>query len=201
MTLDRAIVNPTPMKRTIERELAAHRAVAEALCGMDTSPLEAAARAMRKTLSDGGRILVCGNGGSAADAQHFAAELVGRYRRERPACAAIALTTDTSILTAVGNDYGFAEIFARQVQALARKGDVVVALSTSGNSENVSRALAAGRAAGATTIAFSGKNPGRMDEHADLIIRAPSDETPRIQEAHITLLHLLSELVESELPA
>jgi D-sedoheptulose 7-phosphate isomerase len=150
-------------------------------------------------LRAGGKVLVFGNGGSAADAQHFAAELVGRYRRERRAWPAVALTTDTSALTAIGNDYGFDEVFARQVRALADSGDVVLGLSTSGNSENVVRALAAAREVGAYRIGLGGKDGGRMAAACELALIVPSIDTARIQEAHITILHVLCDLIENAL--
>lgn len=147
----------------------------------------------------GGKLLLCGNGGSAADAQHVAAELVGRFALERDPLSAIALTTDTSILTAVGNDWDFKDVFARQVRALARAGDVVVGISTSGRSPNVVRALEAARQRGARTLAFLGKNGGPIAELSDFTFRAPHAETPRIQELHLLAWHGICELVESAL--
>ena len=161
----------------------------------------AAAAAMVAALRAGGKILVCGNGGSASDAQHFAAELVGRFERERPALAAIALTTDTSILTAVANDYAYAKIFARQVEALGREGDVLVGISTSGGSENVLEAFAAARMHGLTTIALTGRDGGVVGASADVHVNVPSPSTARAQEVHRTLLHAICELVERELYA
>jgi D-sedoheptulose 7-phosphate isomerase len=149
----------------------------------------------------GGKLLIMGNGGSAADAQHFAAEMVGRYRRERRALPAIALTVDPSAVTAIANDYGYEEVFARQVRAHARRGDVVFGISTSGNSENICRAFAAARDAGATTVALGGGTGGRMKGLADLSILAPTAVTPRIQECHITIIHILCDLVEEDLAA
>ena len=145
------------------------------------------------------RILFFGNGGSAADAQHVAAELVGRFARERDPWAAIALTTDTSILTAVGNDWEFAEIFARQVRALGRPGDVVVGISTSGRSPNVLRGLDAGRVLGAVTVGFTGSAGGDMRDHSDVCFCAPAESTPRIQELHLLAWHAICEIVETEL--
>jgi D-sedoheptulose 7-phosphate isomerase len=155
------------------------------------------ARAIHRALQAGGKILLCGNGGSAADAQHLAAELAGRLRRERRGLPAIALTVNASVLTAVSNDYGYDMVFARQVEALGRPGDVLVGISTSGSSPNVVRALERGRAEGLTTVGFMGRNDGAMQEHCDLIVRAPSDDTQRIQEIHITVGHAVCELVES----
>jgi D-sedoheptulose 7-phosphate isomerase len=147
--------------------------------------------------SNGGRLLVCGNGGSAADAQHIVAELVGRFLAERPGYAAVALTTDTSILTAVGNDYGFDRIFARQVEALGRPGDVLLVLSTSGNSANCVEAVAAARAGGLRAHGFLGGDGGRLLPLLDGALVAPSDCTPHIQEVHITMGHLLCQLAEA----
>jgi D-sedoheptulose 7-phosphate isomerase len=186
------------MREVIRGSLDAHRQVAEALAACAPA-LEDAARAVVAALQSGGKLLAMGNGGSAADAQHLVAELVGRYRADRRPYPALALTTDPSIVTALGNDYGFEEIFARQVRAHVRPGDVVVALSTSGNSENVRRGLLAARERGAATIALLGASGGRMGGLADVELRVPSEDTPRIQEAHITLLHVLCELIEREL--
>ncbi len=142
-------------------------------------------------LGRGNRIFFFGNGGSAADAQHLAAELVGRFVSERRPLPALALTTDTSILTSIGNDYGFDQIFMRQIQGLGRPGDVAIGLSTSGNSANVLRAIDAARAGGMVTVALTGRSGGRLAEQADFCLRVPSDDTARIQESHITIGHLL----------
>jgi D-sedoheptulose 7-phosphate isomerase len=153
------------------------------------------ARRLAQTLADGGSIFICGNGGSASQAQHFAAEFVGRFLLERPALPAVALTTDTSILTAIGNDYGFEDIFARQVQALMKPGDVLWGLSTSGRSPNVLKALAAARAAGGLTLFMCG--PQAPEGLApDMLLTAPAPETPRIQELHLLYGHTLCQLVE-----
>ncbi|MBE3099693.1 MAG: D-sedoheptulose 7-phosphate isomerase [Planctomycetes bacterium] len=148
-------------------------------------------------LADGGKILVCGNGGSAADAQHFAAELVGRFTRERCGLSAIALTTDTSILTAISNDYGYDRVFARQVEAHGRPGDVLVGISTSGGSPNVLAALATARAAGMTTVALTGRDGGAIGAAADIHVNVPSPSAARAQEVHRTILHVICELVEA----
>lgn len=150
-------------------------------------------------LKAGGKILVMGNGGSAADAQHFAAELVGRFLRERRALAAISLTTDTSILTALGNDYGFDMVFARQIEALARSGDIVIAISTSGNSPNLLLAIDKARELGCTTIGLLGRDGGKTAACVDLPLIVPANETPRIQEMHALVVHILCDLVEREL--
>lgn len=148
---------------------------------------------------NGGKVIFCGNGGSAADAQHLAAELVGRFKLERRALPAIALNTNTSILTALGNDYGYETVFSRQVEALANKNDIVIGLSTSGNSPNIIKAIEAAKARGAKTIGLTGGKGGSLAKMTDLAIVVPSDNTPRIQEAHITIGHIVCELVEREL--
>jgi D-sedoheptulose 7-phosphate isomerase len=164
-------------------------------------PAAAAAGAMIKALRAGGRVLACGNGGSAADAQHFAAELVGRFERERAAMAAIALTTDTSILTALANDYDFTMVFARQVEALGRPGDVVLGISTSGGSANVLAAFEAAKAGGLTTVALTGRDGGDVGKAADIHVNVPAASTARVQEVHRTLLHAVCALIEQELYA
>ena len=148
-------------------------------------------------LRNGRKLLFCGNGGSAADAQHWAGELVSRFYYDRPGLAAIALTTDSSILTAIGNDYGYDYTFARQVEALGQQGDVLVAISTSGNSPNVLRAADAAHARGMQVIAFTGRSGGKLGAVADSCFRMPSDETPRIQEGHEFVGHLLCALIEA----
>jgi D-sedoheptulose 7-phosphate isomerase len=158
--------------------------------------LEAIAKAMCSTLQTGGKILWCGNGGSAADSQHLAAEIVGRYRRERRGLPSIALTTDTSILTSVGNDYGFEAVFSRQVEALGAEGDILVGISTSGNSRNVLAALETARALGLVTIAFTGAGGGRMAPLADHLFAVDSRETARVQEAHILAGHMICDWIE-----
>lgn len=154
------------------------------------------ADAVTQAIRSGGKLLIAGNGGSAGDAQHIAAEFTGRMLYDRAPLAAMALHVDTSAMSAIGNDYGFVHVFERQVQALARPGDVVLGLSTSGRSENVLRALAAGRATGLVTIGFTGASGGMMAAHADMLLRAPSDLTPIIQQIHMVAGHLLCALVE-----
>jgi len=148
------------------------------------------------TMRVGGKLLIAGNGGSAGDAQHIAAEFTGRMLYDRAPLSAMALHVDTSALTAVGNDYGFAHVFERQVQALGRPGDVILGLSTSGRSDNVLRALAAGRALGMVTMGFTGESGGLMASQTDLLLRAPSNFTPIIQQIHMVAGHLLCALVE-----
>jgi len=158
--------------------------------------LESIARAMSETLRRGGKIFWCGNGGSAAESQHLAAELVGRFRRERRALPSIALTTNTSTLTAIANDYSYEAVFSRQVEALGASGDLIVGLSTSGNSQNVLAALIAGRRDGLRTVAFTGAGGGKMAEHADHLFAVDSRNTARIQEAHILAGHMLCDWIE-----
>lgn len=161
-----------------------------------------AARRLAATLEAGGRILVCGNGGSASDAQHFAAEFTNRFERERPPLAAIALTTDTSALTAIGNDYSFDQVFSKQVQALAEPGDALVGISTSGGSPNVCKAVEAAHAADAWVLALTGRNGGALAKalrEDDLELRVPAERTAHIQEVHIVLLHCLCDLVDEQL--
>lgn len=167
-----------------------------------TRPIADAVHALVGCITAGGKILICGNGGSAADAQHFAAEFVGRFERERPPLAAIALTTDSSILTAVGNDYDFNQIFVKQVQALGSPGDVLIAISTSGNSANVLAAVAAAKAKEMTVVALTGRGGGRMREalaETDVHICVPHDRTARIQEVHLLTIHCLCDAVDLQL--
>jgi len=162
----------------------------------DPRPVVDAVVAVRAALGAGGKLLIFGNGGSAADAQHAAAELVGRFARERRGLAAVALTSDSSIVTSVANDYGYDRIFARQIEALGRPGDVALGISTSGASANVVAALEAARRGGLKTIALTGRDGGAVGRQADIHINVPSESTPRIQEVHRTLLHVLCDLVE-----
>jgi D-sedoheptulose 7-phosphate isomerase len=161
--------------------------------------IETVARLCAKALRDGNKLLLAGNGGSAADAQHLAAELVSRFYFDRPGLAAVALTTDTSALTAIGNDYGFERLFARQVDALGRKGDVFIGLSTSGNSPNILKALDEARLKGLVTVGLTGQGGGRMAALCDHCLRMPSSETPRIQEGHIVVGHTVCALIEREM--
>lgn len=147
-------------------------------------------------LKKGGKILICGNGGSASDSQHFAAELVGRFKKERKAIAALALTTDTSIITSISNDYSFKHIFSRQVEALGKKGDTLIAISTSGNSENILEALKTAKKLKIKTVGFLGKDGGEAKKLADIYFVVGSNDTARIQEVHITAIHAVSEIIE-----
>jgi len=147
-------------------------------------------------IEKGNKILICGNGGSAADSQHFAAELIGRYQLERMSFPAIALTTDSSIITAVGNDYGFDLIFSRQCESLVKKNDIVIAISTSGNSLNVIKAIQASKKKGAITVGLLGGNGGDLQKMVDIAVIVPSKSTPRIQEVHRIIIHVICEFVE-----
>ncbi len=158
--------------------------------------VKAIADAIAQALRNGNKLLLIGNGGSAADAQHIAAEIVGRYKLERPAWAAIALTTDTSALTAIGNDYGIEQIFARQVQGLARPGDVLIALTTSGRSPNILAALHVARGISVTTVGFTGAKGESMRPLCDHLLVAPSDDTPVIQQIHMVAAHAICDDVE-----
>jgi D-sedoheptulose 7-phosphate isomerase len=158
--------------------------------------LERIALAMVEALGTGKKILWCGNGGSAADSQHLSSEIVGRFRRDRRGLPSVALTTDTSVLTAVANDYGYEAVFSRQVEALGNPGDVLVGLSTSGNSANVVRALEVGREIGLKTVAFTGAGGGKLASLADFLFAVPSIETARIQEAHGLVGHMLCDWIE-----
>ena len=149
-----------------------------------------------KTLKKGGKILFCGNGGSAADSQHLAAEFVGRFKKERKAISALSLTTNTSILTAISNDYNFKNVFSRQVQALGKKGDLLIGISTSGNAENVILAVKAAKKIGIKTVGLSGKRGGKLAKISDISFVVPSNDTARIQEAHILIGHILAEIAE-----
>ncbi len=164
--------------------------------------IAAAARLMARCLSDGAKILSCGNGGSAADAQHFSSELLNRFERERPALPAIALTTDSSTLTSISNDYDYAEIFAKQIRALGRSGDVLLAISTSGKSENVRRAVGAAHEQGVAVVALTGRDGGTIAVEladADIELRVPADRTCRIQEVHLLIIHCLCDAIDEAL--
>lgn len=166
--------------------------IADNLCSKIEKIIELIVDAIRKKK----KILIMGNGGSAADAQHLVAELIGRFKLERKAIPAIALTTNTSTLTAIGNDYSFDKIFGRQIEALAEQGDIVLGLSTSGLSENLIYAFKIAKELGADTIGFLGKDGGKVKDIVDISILIPSDNTPRIQEAHITIGHIICEEIE-----
>ena len=166
------------------------------------APIARGIELMVAALRSGGKILSCGNGGSAADAQHFAAELVNRFERERPPLAGLALTTDSSTLTSIGNDYSYEQVFEKQLRALGRKGDVLLAISTSGNSANVIAAMRAARELGVSVVALSGNGGGKMVEHlgpGDVHVCVPHTRTMRIQEVHLLVLHCLCDGIDSQL--
>lgn len=183
------------MKTFIESEFNAHLQSAQKIFSL-TEQIQQAASLLTQSLAQGRKILICGNGGSAADAQHFAAELTGRYKRERKGLAGIALSVDTSALTAIGNDYGFEFVFSRQVEALAQKGDVFFGISTSGNSANVLQAAKVARDIGCGIIGLSGRDGGKLNEICDINLIMPDNDTPRIQELHILVIHILCDIIE-----
>jgi D-sedoheptulose 7-phosphate isomerase len=187
------------MKTTIAREFKLHLETIQAVMGTMEEDLEKASALAVEVLKRGNKILLCGNGGSAADAQHIAAELTGRYKSERRGLAGIALTTDTSALTAIANDYGYERVFDRQVEALANKGDLLIGISTSGNSANIISALTLAKELGCRTLGFSGRDGGKMNEICDVNLVVPSDDTPRIQEMHILFGHTMCQIIDDEL--
>lgn len=189
--------NPMKPQSQIAVAIRESIAVKQAVLENMLSTLATAADWMAETLRGGHKLLLFGNGGSAADAQHIACEFVGRFEQERRAWPAIALTTDTSALTALGNDYGIDALFARQVEALGQAGDLVLAFSTSGNSPNVLEGVKAARANGLRVIGLTGQSGGKLAALCDLALCVPSDRTARIQEAHITICHALCEVVEA----
>src|ERR1700722_19667530 len=188
------MVPPDP-KSVFQHAMEEHVRVIQSMASQRHA-LERIAAEMTRALLDGKKLLWCGNGGSAADSQHLAAELMGRFRRERFAFPSIALTTDTSILTAIGNDYGYERVFQRQVEALCAKGDLLVGISTSCSSKNVCAALQTARQIGAFTVAFTGQDGGEIAAIADIALRIPSKDTARIQEGHILCGHMLCDWVE-----
>lgn len=191
------INNPKDSESDLLRHsLREHLEAIQALLDSKLGEIERAGILICKILGAGNKVLLCGNGGSAADAQHIAAELVGRYEQDRRSFPAIALTTDTSALTALSNDYGFEEVFARQVQGLAVAGDVLIAISTSGKSPNVIKAAEKARAMGCKVIGLTGSSGEPLASHCDITIVVPSERTSRIQEAHITVGHLWCEMVD-----
>ena len=183
------------MQKLIEAEFNAHLQSAQKIFSL-TAELQKAATLLTQCLEKGGKILICGNGGPAPDAQHFAAELTGRYKQERKGLAGIALSVDTSALTAIGNDYGFEYVFSRQVEALAQKGDVFFGISTSGNSANVLNAAQVARNMGCAIIGLSGRDGGKLNDMSDINLIMPDNDTPRIQELHILVIHILCDIIE-----
>jgi len=187
------------MREAIARAYADAVAAHQRMAGQDPAPVVAAIDAIAGAIDRGGKLLAFGNGGSAADAQHLAAEFVARYACTRRALPAVALTADTSVLTAVGNDLGYEQVFARQIEALGRPGDVAVGISTSGRSANVLRAIEAARAAGLTTIAITGGDGGPVGRAADIHVNVPEPSTPLVQQVHRTILHVMCEVVEARI--
>jgi len=187
------------MKEKIKSLIRESISVKEAMIEQNVSDIAEVALLMINAYKNGRKVVVFGNGGSAADAQHLAAELVCRFEKNRQALECVALTTNSSMITAVGNDYGFEKVFSRQVESCAREGDVVIGISTSGNSPNVILALEQAKKQKAVTVAWTGKSGGKMKDKADYSIRVPSDVTARIQEGHLMLIHALCGIVEQEL--
>ena len=186
------------MQSTITEEFSEHLKVSKKTMESVGKTIEIAAKLCIDSLKNGNKILIFGNGGSAADAQHIAAELVGRYKTERKGLSAIALTTDTSAITAIANDYGYLNVFDRQVEALANEGDVVIGISTGGTSANVISALKLANDLGCKTIGLSGKGGGEFNSLCDVNIIVPSEDTPRIQEMHIVIGHTICHLIDQE---
>jgi len=186
------------MKDIIDHEINAHIIVAEQMHSLTDDIVKISSLCI-DSIKSGGKILIFGNGGSAADAQHIAAELVGRYKSERKGLPAVALTTDTSALTSIGNDFGYDQIFQRQIEALAKPEDIVIGISTSGNSSNVISALKLSKKIGCKTIGLSGNDGGDMNKICDVNILVPASDTPRIQEMHILIGHTLCQLIEQSL--
>ncbi|QQS41968.1 MAG: D-glycero-beta-D-manno-heptose 1-phosphate adenylyltransferase [Acidobacteriota bacterium] len=192
---------PVSPQSAAEASLAQHMSVFELLASQCVDSVNDCSQHIYDCVSGGGKILLCGNGGSAADAQHIAAEFVGRYETERRAFPAIALTTDTSALTALSNDYGFEKVFERQVEALAVSGDLLIAISTSGNSPNVVRAMMKAREIGCTVVGLTGSKGGKFAALCDACVVVPSERTARIQEAHITIGHIWCETIDLRIAA
>jgi D-sedoheptulose 7-phosphate isomerase len=189
------------MKQYIYHQIADSVATKQSI--LDNEPLldllVAVAQKCVEVYKNGKKILIAGNGGSAADAQHFAAELVGRYGFDRPSLPSLALTTDTSALTAIGNDYGYDYVFSRQLEGLGVAGDLFIGISTSGNSQNVLNAFESAKVKGITTVALVGRDGGKMGKMADYAIIIPSDKTPRIQESHLLVEHIICDIIEKEI--
>jgi D-sedoheptulose 7-phosphate isomerase len=187
------------MKEIIIKELEESIEVKKAIAGQLTENILDAAKKVIASYRTGGKVLLIGNGGSAADAQHIATELIGRFRMERKALPALALTTDSSVLTALANDYGYDTVFSRQLEALGKTGDVLIAITTSGMSPNIDRAIDTAHSIGMTVITLTGEGGGNVSNKADIAIEVPSANTQRVQEAHITIGHIICHLVEKEL--
>jgi D-sedoheptulose 7-phosphate isomerase len=184
------------MKNTILKEFNSHLETIRTMINQSNEDIQTVADIVVDALKNGHKILLCGNGGSAADAQHIAAELTGRYKTDRKGLCGIALTTDTSALSAIANDFGYEAVFARQVQAIASSGDVLIGISTSGNSKNIINAIKEGKNIGCKCIGFSGNSGGDMNRFCDINIVVPSSNTPRIQEMHILIGHTICQIVD-----
>ena len=187
------------MQDVIKKNLSSHLEIINKILETNVSLIELFGNLLSSCLEKNGTIFLCGNGGSASDSQHIAAELVGKFKKERRALKSIALTTDSSILTSVGNDYGFKEIFSRQLEALATSGDIVIGISTSGNSEHIIRAFEVAKNMGVTTLSLTGRDGGKLKDFSDHCLTVPSESTARIQEAHILIGHILCDLIEKRL--
>jgi D-sedoheptulose 7-phosphate isomerase len=185
------------MKKAIIEEFQSHLETIQSVIGTMEDDLEKASQMAVDTIKRGNKVLLCGNGGSAADAQHIAAEFTGRYKTERRGLPAIALTTDTSALTAIGNDYGYDRVFDRQVEALANEGDLLIGISTSGNSKNIISALSLAKEMGCQTLGFSGRDGGAMNDVCNINLVVPSNNTPRIQEMHILFGHTICQCIDN----
>ena len=186
------------MKDIVSSELYSHKETIELVIESLQGQIEKACEVTRNVVKSGNKVLLCGNGGSAADAQHIAAEFTGRYKVERRGLPSIALTTDTSALTAIANDYGYDIVFERQVEALAQPGDLLIGISSTGNSNNVVRAFKKAKEMGCKTIGLSGKGGGKFNKICDLNLVVPSDNTPRVQEMHILIGHILCQVIDTQ---
>jgi D-sedoheptulose 7-phosphate isomerase len=182
---------------TIDEQFTAHNETIKKVIEMDKTVLSHVADIIVYALRNGNKLILCGNGGSAADAQHIAAELTGRYKTERMSLPGIALTTDTSALTAIGNDYGYEYVFSRQLEGIGKSGDVLIGISTSGNSENIIKAFESAKRMGIKTVGLTGRDGGKMNDVADYNIIIPSDDTPRIQEMHILIGHTICQIIDN----
>ncbi len=187
------------MKETILFELISHKELIDKVIDYLQYDIEKICEIALKTIKKGNKIILMGNGGSAADAQHIAAEFTGRYKVERKGLPAIALTTDTSALTAIGNDYGYKHVFARQVEAIAQKGDLLIGISSTGNSENVIEAFKKGKEIGCNSIGLSGKGGGLFNNQCDFNLVVPSQDTPRVQEMHILIGHIICQIIDNNI--
>lgn len=185
------------VRKQIEDSLKVKKMILDDLAAVKS--IEKAADQCIKALKKGNKIILAGNGGSAADAQHIAGELVNRFGFERPGLAAVAITTDTSVITSISNDYGFDKVFSRQIEAIGKKGDVFISLSTSGISANILEAIKEAKSKGIFTIGLTGKSGGKMSDMCDLLLKVPVDDTPRIQEVHILIGHIICSLIENRL--